>query len=88
MSISSVLIEKGAHFKDLSILSIAGMPYALKFLVAPIMDAVREHLNISNDKNFLLVLFQEIRTKKDLYCSFAIYGKESKRIIILLIFYR
>ena len=33
-----LLIEKGADFNDIAILSIIGFPPTIKFLIAPILD--------------------------------------------------
>jgi len=39
LSISSILVEKGVHYKDLGLLSLVSLPYSLKFFFAPILDA-------------------------------------------------
>jgi len=39
LSISSILVEKGVHYKDLGLLSLISLPYSLKFFFAPILDA-------------------------------------------------
>jgi len=41
MTVPMLLVEKGVHFSDLGLLSIMSYPYAIKFLAAPFLDAVK-----------------------------------------------
>lgn len=45
-TIHVLFLENGAQTADLGILSLASLPYSIKFLVAPFMDTVYSYIVI------------------------------------------